>query len=158
MARIQLGSIYSVIISMKFFKILKIKFWEIQILRKLTVCYYHVTYAFQSESTLYSSLNVKELLDQSRPNIWSLCDSNRIQTHNHLVHKRTLNQLAKLVILAKFFSVRLRFKWLQVRIPLLSLWESCWDMITSFTFLELILKFRNLYTNRKNKCFVEKKT
>ena len=28
----------------------------------MTVCYYHVTYAFQSESTLYSCLNVKELL------------------------------------------------------------------------------------------------
>ena len=27
-----------------------------------TVCSYHVTYAFQSESTLYSCLNVKELL------------------------------------------------------------------------------------------------
>ena len=28
----------------------------------LTVCSYHVTYAFRSESTLYSCLNVKELL------------------------------------------------------------------------------------------------
>ena len=28
----------------------------------LTVCYYHVIYVFQSESTLYSWLNVKELL------------------------------------------------------------------------------------------------
>ena len=27
-----------------------------------TVCYYHVTYTFQSESTLYSCVNVKELL------------------------------------------------------------------------------------------------
>ena len=26
----------------------------------------------------------------------TVCDSNRIQTHNHLVHKRTLNHLAKL--------------------------------------------------------------
>ena len=25
----------------------------------MTVCYYHVTYAFQSESTLYIYLNVK---------------------------------------------------------------------------------------------------
>ena len=30
------------------------------------VCSYHVTYAFQSESTLYSCLNVKELLTRSR--------------------------------------------------------------------------------------------
>ena len=29
---------------------------------KLIVCSYHVTYAFQSESTLYSSLNVKNSL------------------------------------------------------------------------------------------------
>ena len=28
----------------------------------LTACYYHVTYAFQSKSTLYSCMNVKELL------------------------------------------------------------------------------------------------
>ena len=30
----------------------------------LNVCYYHVIYAFQSESTLYSCLNVKELLSK----------------------------------------------------------------------------------------------
>ena len=28
----------------------------------VTVCNHHVTYAFQSESTVYSCLNVKELL------------------------------------------------------------------------------------------------
>ena len=33
------------------------------------VCFYHVTYAFQSESTLYSCLNVKELLARSRREI-----------------------------------------------------------------------------------------
>ena len=32
----------------------------------MTVCSCHVMYAFQSESTLYSCLNVKELLAQSR--------------------------------------------------------------------------------------------
>ena len=32
----------------------------------LTVCSFHVTYAFQSEFTLYSCLNVKELLARSR--------------------------------------------------------------------------------------------
>ena len=31
-------------------------------LKNLTVCYYHVMPAFQSESTLCSCLNVKELL------------------------------------------------------------------------------------------------
>ena len=59
-----------------------------------TVCSYHVTYAFQSESTLYSCLNVKELLARNRREIWSLSDCNWTRTHNHLVHKRTLNHLA----------------------------------------------------------------
>ena len=62
----------------------------------LTVCHYHVMHSFQSESTLYSCLNVKEFLARNRPNIWSLTDSNRIRTNNHLVRKRTLNHLAKL--------------------------------------------------------------
>ena len=44
----------------------------------LTVCYYDVMHAFQSESTLYSSLNVKELLDRNSHNIWSLSENNRI--------------------------------------------------------------------------------
>ena len=33
------------------------------------VCYCHVKYAFQSESSLYSCLSVKELLAQNRRNI-----------------------------------------------------------------------------------------
>ena len=37
----------------------------------LTVCYNYVTYAFQSESTLYKCLIVKELLAQSRRDIVS---------------------------------------------------------------------------------------
>ena len=61
-----------------------------------TVCSYHVTYAHQSESTLYSCLNFKELLARSRREIWSLSDCNWTQTQNHLVRKRTLNHLAKL--------------------------------------------------------------
>ena len=65
---------------------------------ELTVCYYHVliyhvTLAFQSESTLCSYLNVKELLAWNRRDIWSLSDSSRIRTHNHLLCKRTLNHL-----------------------------------------------------------------
>ena len=72
----------------------------------MPVCYYHVTYAFQSEFKLYSWLNVRELLARNRRDIWSLSGSNRIRTHNHLV---------------EWVSVRLRTKWLWVRIPLLSL-------------------------------------
>ena len=37
--------------------------------RSLIVCSCHVTYAFESESTLYSCLNVKELLARSRREI-----------------------------------------------------------------------------------------
>ena len=57
---------------------------------------YHVTYVFQSESTLYSCLNVKELLAWNRRNILALSDSNVIRTHNHLVCKLAHNHLAKL--------------------------------------------------------------
>ena len=42
-------------------------------------------------------LNVKERLARTRRHIWSLRDSNKIQTHNHLDRKGTLNHLAKLV-------------------------------------------------------------
>ena len=41
------------------------------------------------------SLNVKELLAQSRCEIWSLSDCNCTRTHSDLVHKQTLNHLAK---------------------------------------------------------------
>ena len=61
----------------------------------------HFTYAFQSESTLYSCLDVKELLALSRHEIWRLSDCNWTRTRNHLVHKGTLNPLAKL---AKWLS------------------------------------------------------
>ena len=52
-------------------------------------------------------LNVKALLSQSRRHIWSLTDSNRIRTHDHLVRKRTINHLAKVVELChEYLSVR----------------------------------------------------
>ena len=60
----------------------------------ITVCSCHVTYAFQSESTPYSCLNVKELFARSRRKIWRLSDYNWTGTQNHLVLKRTLNHLA----------------------------------------------------------------
>ena len=62
---------------------------------QLILCFYHVPYAFQSEPTIYSYLNVKELLARSRREILSLRDGNWTRTHNNLVHKRTLNHLAK---------------------------------------------------------------
>ena len=36
-------------------------FWLIELFYRVTVNCYHDTYAFQSNSTLYSCLNVKEL-------------------------------------------------------------------------------------------------
>ena len=63
----------------------------------LTVCSCHVTYTFQSESALYSCLDVKELLARSRRIIWRLSDCKWTATHNHLVLKPTLNHLPKLV-------------------------------------------------------------
>ena len=55
----------------------------------LTIFSYHVTYAFQSKSTLYSCLNVKENLAQNKCDICSLSDCNGTRTHNHLVRKQT---------------------------------------------------------------------
>ena len=50
----------------------------------------HVRYAFQSESTLYFFLNVKEPLPPSKRELWRISVCNRTRTHNHLVFKRTL--------------------------------------------------------------------
>ena len=41
-------------------------------------------------------LNVKELLGWSRDDIWDLSDSKEIRSHNHLVYKWTLKDLAQL--------------------------------------------------------------
>ena len=78
-------------------------------------------YTFQIESTLYSCLNVKELLAQSRRKICRLSGCNWTRTHNHLVHKQTRNHLAKLVSLAKWLSVRLWTKWLWAQVQFQSL-------------------------------------
>ena len=67
-------------------------FWVLICAVHLTVCFCHVTYMFQSKSILYSCLNVKEVLAQSRWKIWSLSDCNWTWTQNHLVRKWTLNQ------------------------------------------------------------------
>ena len=62
----------------------------------LTVCFCHVTCKFDSESTLHSFQNVKELLAESNRKVWNLSDYNWTGTHNHLVHQPTLNHLEKL--------------------------------------------------------------
>ena len=81
-----------------------IAYWKLFIRRgggEMTICSYHVTHAFQSESALYNCLNVKELLSQNRREIRSLSDCNGTWTHNHLVRKQTLNYLTEL---AKWLS------------------------------------------------------
>ena len=55
----------------------------------MTVCSCHVTYALESESTLYSCLNVKEHLAWSRHEVWRLGDCKWTWKQNHLVLKLT---------------------------------------------------------------------
>ena len=61
----------------------------------LTVCCYHVTYAFHTESTLCICFNVKEILGPNRSDSWDLSDWNGTQTHNRLLLKKTMKHLAK---------------------------------------------------------------
>ena len=76
-------------------------FWGLTCTVRLNVCFCHVTYSFQSESTLYSCLNVKELLAQSMPKVWRFSDCNWTGTQNYLVHKWTFHHLANM---AKWLS------------------------------------------------------
>ena len=108
----------------------------------LTVCSYHITYAFQSKSTLYSCLNVKELLAWSRHKIWSLSDCKSSWTHNHLVHIWILNHLAKL---AKPASLA---KWLSIH-----LWTKCfwvWVQLQSVFILNILFDERIRDSSMKN--------
>ena len=98
-----------------------IRLSEIKSLEHLTVCSYHVTYMFQSESTLCGCLNVKELLVRNRCEIWSLSDCNCTRTHNHLVHKQALSHLVKLATFGYWWSINLQTKWFWVRVQLQSL-------------------------------------
>ena len=77
-------------------------FWVLISTVHLTVYFCHVTYAFQSEYTIYSCLNVKEFFAWRRREIWSLSDSNWTGTLNYLVRKWALNHLTGL---AKFSAV-----------------------------------------------------
>ena len=84
-------------------------------------------------------LNIKELLPRSRCHIWSLSDSNGIQTHNYLVRKRTPNHLA---------SVCLRTMWLWVRIPLLSLKFNKFDsLLRRFDGIPFLIMDNEQYQN-----------
>ena len=53
----------------------------------LTVCYYHIT--FQSDFTLYSCLNVKELIAWKKRDFWSSSDRSGIRTHKQFVNEHS---------------------------------------------------------------------
>ena len=50
----------------------------------------------ESISTIYSDLNVNEILARSSCEIWIMSDCNSTRTHNHIVYKWALKHLAKL--------------------------------------------------------------
>ena len=75
-------------------------FWVLTCTVHLTVCSSHVTYIFQSDSTLNICLNLKESGPWNRYHIWSLSDCNWTLTCNPLDGKIIFYHLAKL------------FKWL----------------------------------------------
>ena len=62
----------------------------------IQLCFYRVTYAFQSESAPCSCLNVKELLARNSRDILNLSNCNGNWFQNHLVHKWTFNHLSRL--------------------------------------------------------------
>ena len=78
----------------------KLVLWVIICMVHLTLCYYQVTHAFQSESKFFSCLYVKELLNQNK--------------HEGITCSTHLNQGTPcsnhLVSLTKFLSVGLQTK------------------------------------------------
>ena len=91
----------------------------------LTVCSYHVIYAFYSNSTLCSCLNVKELLARNRRDILNLSNCNGNWFHNHLLHKWTMNHLAPL----ETHKINLLFsceRWTSTKIGRVKLSENLW--------------------------------
>ena len=120
----------------------------------MIVCYYHVTYAFESESTLYTCLNVKEVLPWNRRYIWSLSDKNGIRTHNHLVCIRTLNHLASL---GKWLSVRLQTTRLWVGMSYKYCWSNLPHDLTYTTDISnnanYVKKHKITGTVKKRKCY-----
>ena len=80
-------------------------FWVLLCMVHLTVWYCHVTYAFRTKSTLYSSPNVEESLARSSREVWNLSDCNYTRSQNHLVGNPTMNYLDTL---AKWLNCVLR--------------------------------------------------
>ena len=123
-----------------YFKYTSVEIWKIYTSRKVDFkynlnVYFKYTFLIHSETSLMSKsilqkyfsqtptlwlyvvmsctrfrVNGQELFAQNRHGILSLGDRKWIQTHNHLVRKRTLNHLAKLVILDQWLSIYLQTK------------------------------------------------
>ena len=76
----------------------------------LTGCSCYATYAFQSYSTLYSWLNVKEIIARKRREIWSLNEYNWTGTNNNFVCKKNtqlFRQTGQMIDLScEYLSVR----------------------------------------------------
>ena len=66
------------------------------------VCYYHVTYEFQSESALFSSLVANKLLARNRRYIWSLSDSNGIGNHKEFLDIQAIIEGKKRMVREKW--------------------------------------------------------
>ena len=94
-------------------------FWVLICKVQLNGCSYHVTNSFQSESILYSCLNVKELLARSRREMWNLSGCHWTQTQNHVSRKPTLNQpfgqTEEMIELCSEY-LPVRFNWLYILI------------------------------------------
>ena len=106
--------------------------------KKNTVCYYHVTQAFPSESTPYSCLNVKELLARNRPDIQSLNNSKGNKSNNHLYHKRTLSFVSSNPIAVTWGKISLKKAVLQSN--MCTVWYNKWNInfITKLQICQLV--------------------
>ena len=83
----------------------------------------------------YSSLNVKELLARSRREIWRLSDCNSTRTHNHVVHKRTLNHLG---LWTQPFRLWTKWLWVRVQLQPRKNVRDWWKQVTSVAFVFVI--------------------
>ena len=116
------------------------------------VCSYYVKCAFQSESTLYSCLDVQELLARNRRHIWSSSDCNGTRTPNHLVRKRTLNYLGKLASLAKWLSVPFEDYIKRKRLVPWTIWIHLLLLIINYSEIRVSFSFQRDFS--KKSCWV----
>ena len=116
----------------------------------LSACYYHFTCAIQSESTLFDSLNIKELLALNKHDIWGLSDSNGIQTHIPVSHpEETWGQRFQLGVFSTFLNTLQNFIDLYCFSLFLPLLFSCIRFSFERKTKKLIVYLRNLSDNDK---------